>query len=128
MSLPKLAALVIFVWLLAWPGLPLRGCANQAVGPHDCCARKQTSCGCESKSEPKLCDCKVHALGEVAYSAPPTPTPTLMAVVLHVFLVLDFHRAQMALGQALPSHRRYQVRGPTEQGLSATQVALPPPA
>lgn len=125
MSLPRLAALVIFAWLLAWPGLPLQHCSRLTAEPHACCAPKKSSCGCESKRKPKLCNCDKHSGGEVAaYTTAATP----LELVLHVCLVLDFLPAQRVLTRSVPTHRLYEARGPTDQGLTATQIALPPPA
>lgn len=123
-TLPKLAALLIFAWLLAWPGLPLPSCSMQSAGVHSCCARKKSSCGCESKSKPKLCSCKKRVPTEVAFTSSATP----LALALHVCLVLDFLKVQRMLTRVVPTPRLYEARGPTEQGLTATQIALPPPA
>lgn len=120
----QLTGLLVFAMLLAWPGLPLKQCARVSMA-HECCAPKKTSCGCESKSKPKLCNCSHHSSSEVTLTTPATP----LAVVLQVSLVLEFLQAEPAGNRAVvPTHRLYEARGPTEQGLTATQVALPPPA
>ena len=89
-----------------------------------CCSTEKSSCGCESKSKPKLCNCEKPTGREVAFPTFSSP----MALVLHVCLVLDFLQAQMVAASAAPTHRLYEARGPTQQGLTAFQVALPPPA
>ena len=124
MSLPRLAVILLFAWLLAWPGLPMRHCVMQGCDQQSCCARKKSSCGCESKSKPKLCTCEKPTGCELAFPNFSSP----MALVLHVCLVLDFLQARLVAASAVPAHRLYEARGPTEWGLMAFQVALPPPA